>query len=108
MDHLNINNYFSKSFELFENDNRTPLDCSALTIKYIVKKNRKEEDSAALLSAQFVNPDSNLLLFEFTANQTADLEEGVYLQALKIFRENGKNEEVWADQLCVERGIFNG
>ena len=109
MDHLNKHNYFSKTFELFEKDGRTPLDLSDTTVRYIIKKSKSDADSEALLPVkEYVHPDTNILLFEYTALETADLLPGTYIQALKLFRDNHKDEEVWVDTLRIEEGVFHG
>lgn len=107
MDHLNKNNYYSKSFELYESDGRTPLDCSEITVKFIVKKSKNDSDAVAVLPIRAcINSETHRFLFEFTAEETQYLSEGQYIQALKIYREDGKNEEIWVGQLSVEKGVF--
>ena len=108
MKHVNKNNLFTQSLELYAEDNRTPLDCSGMTLKFLVKKSREDKDTECILPPiVYEKPDTNLFLFEYTASQIDLLEPGVYWMALKIFRENGMNEEIWVDQLTVEKGVFH-
>lgn len=94
------------TFELINCDG-SPVDLSHATLKFIVKKNKVDEDSKAILSSQSVNPDTNIVSFQFTAQQTASLSEGDYFVAIKIVKENHMDDEVWNDKLKIAREVFN-
>ena len=99
---------FSLSFQLFQVDGLTPLDCSDLIIKFIIKKEKSDTDTDCVLPIQtFENPDTNLLLVQYLASQTAQLDEGSYIGALKVFRANSVNEEIWSSPIEVKKGVFN-
>lgn len=90
----------------FQQPNGKPLDCSQFTIKFLVKKNKTDLDANAVLKAEWINPKSNILHCQFTAEETY-IETGKYIGAIKLFRKNGMNEEIWVDEFIVEKGVIN-
>lgn len=108
MKHVNQNNLFTQTLELYQEDNRTPLDCSNATFVFMIKKDRSDPDDQAVLPPiTYEKPDTNILCFEYTAPQMNLLDPGVYIMALKIYREDDMNEELWIDQLTIEKGVFH-
>lgn len=107
MQHITIHNLYNPTFVL-ENCDGTPMDLSSATVKFILKRNKTDLDSLALLSGEYVNPDTNILQYEFSATDTANLEEGTAIGALKIYRTDAKDEEIWSDEYTIEKGVFNG
>ena len=93
-------------FELTNCDG-TPVDLSATTAKFIVKKDKSTPDNSAVLSGEIVNSETNNIMFQFTAVQTANITEGDYVCALKLFKSDNMNDEVWSDNLKVVKEVFN-
>lgn len=106
MQHITKKCLYSLEVEL-NNCDGTPLDLSTSTVKYILKRKKSDSDSQALLSYEYQNPSTNNLLFEFDATQTGNLEVGDAIGALKIYRANDKDEEIWSDEYVIEEGVFN-
>ena len=106
MQYIRKANKASFTFELTNCDG-TPVDLSTSTLKFIVKKNKSDDDSSAVLSDQVVESDTNIISFEFTAEQTAQLNEGDYFMAIKIVKANHMDDEVWNDNLKVVREVFS-
>lgn len=106
MQYIRKANKASFTFELTNCDG-SAVDLSESTLKFIVKKNKIDQDSSAILSAQSVNSETNIVSFEFTAEQTATLTEGDYFVAIKIVKDNHMDDEVWNDNLKVVREVFN-
>ena len=106
MQYIRKANKASFTFELTNCDGST-VDLSESTLKFIVKKNKIDQDSTAVLSSQVVNSETNIVSFEFTAEQTAALTEGDYFVAIKIVKDNHMDDEVWNDNLKVVREVFN-
>lgn len=106
MQHITIHNLYKIGFTL-ENCDGSAMDLSTSTVKFILKKNKSDSDAQALLSDEYVNPDTNILQFEFSAVATATLPEGTAIGALKIYRSESKDEEVWSDEYSIEKGVFN-
>ena len=94
-------------FELTNCDG-TPVDLSTSTVKFIVKKDKSTPDSSAVLSGEIVNSETSNVMFQFDATETANIQEGDYVCALKIFRQDDMNDEVWSDNVKVVREVFNG
>ena len=106
MQHIVINNLYNPTFVFTECDG-SAMDLSICTVKFILKRNREDEDSSALLSKEYVNPTTNMLQFEFTAEDTVRLSKGNAVGAVKIYRTDGRNEEVWSDEYVIKEGVFN-
>ena len=105
MQYIQAKQYNSFTFTL-ENCDGTPVDLSAATVKFIVKKTRNTPDTDAVLSGEIVNSNTNILMFEFDATET-DIAEGSYVIGLKIFKSDDKNLEVYSDDCKVVKGVFN-
>lgn len=105
MQYIQVKQYNSFTFTLTNCDG-TPVDLSSATVKFIVKKTRNTPDTDAILTSQLVNPNTNILMFEFDATET-NIAEGQYVMGLKIFKANDKNEEVFSDDVKVVKGVFN-
>jgi len=106
MQHITIHNKYNPTFEL-QNCDGSAMDLSEITAKFILKKNKTDADTQALLVGEYQNSDTNILNFEFSALDTAMLPEGSAIGALKLYRSNNKDEEVWSDEYTIERGVFD-
>lgn len=106
MEYITLANEKNFTFELTNCDG-SPVDLSTSTVKFIVKESKLDDDLRAVLSGEYVNPDTNILSFQFDAEQTKVLTEGKCYAALKIFRDGNLNEEVWNDEVKIVRGTFN-
>lgn len=106
MEYITLANEKNFTFELTNCDG-SPVDLSTSTVKFILKENKLDDDARAILSGEYINSDTNIISFQFDAEQTKRLTEGKHYAALKIFREGNLNEEVWNDDVKVVRGTFN-
>ena len=106
MQYIRKANYATFTFEITLADG-TPDDFSEASLKFIVKKNKTDADESAVLLDVINFPDTNIVSFQFDADQTSGLEEGVYYSALKVFKANSLNYEIWSDKLTVKRETFN-
>ena len=106
MQHITKNCLYNLTVELTNCDG-TAVDLSTSTVKFILKKDKSDEDADALLSYEYQNPTTNTLAFEFDATQTGTLNIGNAIGAIKIYRADDKNEEVWSDEYVIEDGVFN-
>ena len=107
MQYIKKANYAAFCFEITLADGSAE-DLSETIFKFVVKKNKADDDTAAILADAISYSDTNIVLFQFDATQTANLEEGTYYAALKMFRQNDMNYEIWSDKLKVTRETFNG
>lgn len=106
MQHITKRNLYTLEVELTNCDG-SAVDLSTSTVKFILKRKKSDSDSQALLSYEYTNPSTNSLLFEFDAVQTGNLEVGDAIGAIKIYRANDKDEELWSDEYIIEEGVFN-
>lgn len=106
MQHIVISNLYNPTFTFTECDG-SACDLSGATVKFILKRTKDDSDSSALLSKEYVNPTTNILQFEFSAVETSYLTKGQAIGAIKIYRDDNKNEEVWSDEYTIEEGVFN-
>lgn len=104
--HITKGDIFNPTFEFTECDG-SAMDLSSCTVKFILKREKEDSDSHALLSKEYVDPDTNMLQFEFLATETKNLPEGDAVCAVKIYREDDKNKEVWQDVCLIKKGVFD-
>ena len=84
MQYIRKANYATFCFEITLADGSAE-DLSETILKFVVKKNKADDDTAAILADAISYSDTNIVLFQFDATQTANLEEGTYYAALKMF-----------------------
>lgn len=82
-------------------------DLSFITAKLMVKKSVYDSDKKAFITKSIVHPESNLLYFELTAEETAKLSSGKYSMALKLFYDSGAEVALREDVLLVTKGVFD-
>ena len=83
------------------------VDLSAITAKIMVKKSVYDPDSKALILKELVHPESNLLYFELTVDDTKKLSAGKYPIALKLIYDSGAEVVLREDTLLVSKGVFD-
>lgn len=76
------------------------IDLSTVTAKMMVKKSIRDPDSKAIITQERVHPESNLLYFELSSDETLDL-RGKYQLVLKLFYDNGAEVVLRNDTLLV-------
>ena len=106
MQHITIHNLYNPTFEL-QNCDGSAMDLSEATVRFVLKRNKTDADASALLSGEHINPTTNILQYEFSAIDTATLPEGQAIGALKIYRTDDKDEEIWSDEYTIEKGVFD-
>lgn len=88
-------------------DKGTP-DLTNATVKFIVKKNINDPDSRAVFTQEIQNPETNKVYFEMSADATGKLHAGTYKAGCKLYYEGGLEQTVWADDILVVKGVFDG
>ncbi len=83
------------------------IDLSSVTAKIMVKNSAYDSDEDALVVKEIVHPQSNLLYFELTAQETASWAAGKYPIALKLFYDSGAEQVLREDTLVVTKGVFD-
>lgn len=105
MQYIRKSNKFSLTFEITNCDG-SQYDLSQSTLRFIVKKSKEDPDETAVLSSEVVNSDTNIITFQFDATQT-NLDVGNYVGAIKEFKDNNLNSELWNDNIQVVKEVFN-
>ena len=103
--YIRKSNKFGLTFEITNCDG-SEYDLSASTLKFIVKKSKEDPDGTAVLSSEVVNSSTNVVTFQFDATQT-NLDIGNYVAAIKEFKDNNLNNELWNDNIQVVKEVFN-
>jgi len=83
-------------------------DLSACTVKFMVKKSLSDADSKAAFVQEIVNPESNIVYFTMSPEDSGKLKPGGYKAACKLFYDNGTELTIWQSDLIVTQGVFNG
>jgi hypothetical protein len=84
-----------------------PIDMSAATVKFMVKKSMSDDDLEALILKSIINPSSNIVLIELTSDDTLLLSADDYYCALKIFFDSGVKSTVYTNTLRATKGVFD-
>lgn len=84
------------------------VDLFAAEVRMIIKKDINDDDDLAIATKSVVHPESNEILFQLSADETAAIPAGQYLVGVKIFFDSGVKIEIGKDVLVVEKGVFNG
>ena len=84
-----------------------PADLSEASVRLIIKKSIEDDDMKNVALKSVDNPESNIILFQFTPGDTANIPVGEYRIAVKIFYTNGREVEIFNDKCIVEKGVFN-
>lgn len=84
------------------------VDLSAITAKIMVKKNLSDPDSKAILVKEHVHPESNVLYYELTAQETGAMKPGRYFIDFKLFYDSGAEVVLRQDVIIITEGVFNG
>ena len=80
---------------------------SACTVKFMIKKSLSDPDNKAVFSQEIENPDTNMVYFSMSAEDTSKLKRAVYKAACKLFYESGTELTVWSGDIMVTQGAFN-
>ena len=87
--------------------NGDAVDLSEATVKMMIKRDINDRDDMAVLAKEIINPDSNIVLFNLTADETLTIPEGQYIMGVKIFFNDHIQREIFSDLITIERGVFN-
>lgn len=81
------------------------IDLSFVTAEIMVKSS--PYDKKYLIKKQIVHPESNILYFELTANETAKMAAGKYAIAFRLVYDSGAIQVLREDTLLVTKGVFD-
>ena len=83
------------------------IDLSFVTAEIMVKSSPYDKDSKALIRKQIVHPESNLIYFELTAEETAKMAAGKYAISFRLVYDSGAIQVLREDTLLVNKGVFD-
>lgn len=97
------------NFTIKYKESTQPVDLSAATVKVMIKKLLTDADDDAIIIKEFINPSSNIILCEFSSDDTKLLIENPfnYHIALKIFFDSGVEYTAFQDILIPIKGVFD-
>lgn len=68
---------------------------------------KRANGSKVAVEKTIVHPESNIVLFEVPAEETAALVPGVYNACCKIYFDAGDAKTVWLGDITVIKGLLN-
>lgn len=87
-------------------DGKEKPDLSAADVVFAIKKNSEDPDNKALVYKTVSAPDSNIVYFEITPEESARLKPGTYPACCKIYYNSGSAVTVWLDTIMVTKGVL--
>ena len=87
-------------------DGKEVPDLSACDVVFAVKKNKTDPDSKAIVKKTVSAPDTNIVYFELTPEETVKMPIGVYSGCCKLYYNSGTAITVWLDDIVVVKGVL--
>lgn len=87
-------------------DGKDAPDLTACDVVFAVKRNKTDPDSKAIAKKTISGPDTNIVYFELTPEETAKLAQGTYSACCKLYYNSGLELTVWMDELTVVKGVL--
>ena len=87
-------------------DGKEAPDLSASDVVFAVKKDSADPDSKALIYKTVHAPETNIVYFEISAQESASLKPGSYPACCKIYYNSGSAITVWLDTIMVTKGVL--
>ena len=75
-------------------------DLSDATVVFALKKDK------TLVEKTIANPDTNILYFSLSPEETQRLSAGIYDACCKIYYDSGEAKTVWMDNVTVVKGVL--
>lgn len=91
------------TFEMTKDD-LTPIELDGITrVRFLIKK---KDSGTVAIDKEILAPESNIVLFQLDSTETRSIDIGRYIGALKIYRENNMDTEIWNDEFNVINGVI--
>ena len=87
-------------------DGKEAPDLSACDVVFAVKKNVNDPDSKAIIKKTISAPDTNIVYFEITPEESSTMPVGVYSACCKLYYNSGVALTVWLDEVMVVKGVL--
>ena len=79
-------------------------DLSSADVVFALKKNLNDKNPA--IEKHVLNPETNIVYFGLSPNETALLTPAVYQACCKIFFQSGEAKTVWQGDITVIKGVL--
>lgn len=87
-------------------DGKDAPDLTACDVVFAVKKSKLDPDSKAIVKKVISAPDTNIVYFELTAEETTKMNPGTYSACCKLYYNSGTAKTVWLDEIVVTKGVL--
>lgn len=79
-------------------------DLSQATVAFALKKTTS---SKVVIEKTIVHPETNIVYFSLSPQETAGLLAGVYSACCKIYYDNGEAKTAWMGDITVIKGVLD-
>lgn len=87
-------------------DGKEKPDLTGADVVFAIKKDSSDPDSKALIYKTIQSPESNIVYFEITAEESSKLKPGTYPACCKVFYNSGAAVTVWLDTIMIVKGVL--
>lgn len=87
-------------------DGKDAPDLTACDVVFAIKKNKIDPDTKVIVKKTISAPDTNIVYFELTAEETAKMNPGTYSACCKLYYNSGTELTVWLEDITVIKGVL--
>lgn len=87
-------------------DGKDAPDLTGCDVVFAVKKNKTDSDAKAVVKKVVPAPDTNIVYFEITAEESAKMTPGIYSACCKLYYNSGTEVTVWMEDITVIKGVL--
>lgn len=90
-------------FEITKDD-LTPIELGGISrVRFVIKSKGAMTN---IIDKEILTPESNIVMFQLDSTETANIPVGKYIGAVKIYRYNNMDAEIWNDEFNVINGVI--
>jgi len=91
------------TFEITKDD-LTPIELAGISrVRFVIKSKGAMTN---IIDKEILTPESNIVMFQLDSTETANIPVGKYIGAVKIYRDNNMDAEIWNDEFNVINGVI--
>lgn len=91
------------TFEITKDD-LTPIELDGITrVRFAIKD---KISGTLVIDKEISTPESNIVMFQLDSTETGSISVGKYIGAVKIYRDNNMDAEIWNDEFNVINGVI--
>lgn len=87
-------------------DGKEAPDLTACDVVFAIKRNKTDPDSKVIAKKVISAPDTNIVHFELSAEETASMPQGTYSACCKLYYNSGLELTVWMDDITAVKGVL--